>query len=94
MILTFNNAILENYSCAVDIAIGVEHHDWRKKLMKPHESPRIKQKSIRGDLGDSWPVLNRGIRNSSWDTLNRLDTVTSLHVLRCVITYLEIVQER
>ena len=66
--------------------------------MKPHESPRIKQKSIRGDLGDSWPVLNRGIRNSSWDTagsrLNRLDTVTSLHVLRCVITYLEILKER
>ena len=30
--------------------------------MKPHESPRIRKKSIRGDLGDSWPVWNRGIR--------------------------------
>ena len=28
--------------------------------MKPHESPRIKEKSIRGDSGDSWPVWNRG----------------------------------
>ena len=26
--------------------------------MKPHESPRIRKKSIRGD---SWPVWNRGI---------------------------------
>ena len=31
--------------------------------MKPHESPRIRKKSIRGDSGDSWPVWNRGIRN-------------------------------
>ena len=30
--------------------------------MKPHESPRIRKKSIRGDLGDSWPVWNRGIK--------------------------------
>ena len=30
--------------------------------MKPHKSPRIKQKSIRGDSGDSWPVWNRGNR--------------------------------
>ena len=30
-------------------------------LMKPHESPRINKKSIRGDSGDSWPVWNRGI---------------------------------
>ena len=29
--------------------------------MKPHESPRIRKKSIRGDSGDSWPVWNRGI---------------------------------
>ena len=29
--------------------------------MKPHESPRINKKSIRGDSGDSWPVWNRGI---------------------------------
>ena len=28
--------------------------------MKPHESPRIRKKSIRGDSGDSWPVWNRG----------------------------------
>ena len=32
-----------------------------KKIMKPHESPRIRKKSIRGDSGDSWPVWNRGI---------------------------------
>ena len=31
-----------------------------KKLMKPHESPRIRKISIRGDSGDSWPVWNRG----------------------------------
>ena len=30
--------------------------------MKPHESPRIRKKSIRGDSGDSWPVWNRGIK--------------------------------
>ena len=30
--------------------------------MKPHESPRIRKKSIRGDSGESWPVWNRGIR--------------------------------
>ena len=30
--------------------------------MKPHESPRINKKSIRGDSGDSWPVWNRGMR--------------------------------
>ena len=33
-----------------------------KKKMKPHESPRIRKKSIRGDSGDSWPVWNRGIK--------------------------------
>ena len=32
-------------------------------LMKPHESPRINKKSIRGNSGDSWPVWNRGIRS-------------------------------
>ena len=30
-------------------------------LMKPHESPRINKKSIRGD---SWPVWNRGIKET------------------------------
>ena len=30
--------------------------------MKPHESPRIRKKSIRGDL---WPVWNRGIKYQS-----------------------------
>ena len=30
--------------------------------MKPHESPRIRKKSIRGDSGESWPVWNRGIK--------------------------------
>ena len=34
----------------------------RKKLMKPHKSPRIRKKSNCGDSGDSWPVWNRGIR--------------------------------
>ena len=29
--------------------------------MKPHESPRINKKSIRGNSGDSWPVWNGGI---------------------------------
>ena len=26
--------------------------------MKPHDSPRIRKKSVRGDSGDSWPVWN------------------------------------
>ena len=29
--------------------------------MKPHESPQIRKKSIRGDLGNLWPVWKRGI---------------------------------
>ena len=33
--------------------------------MKPHESPRIRKKSIRGNSGDSWPVWNRGITESA-----------------------------
>ena len=37
--------------------------------MKPHESPRINKKSIRGDSGDSWPVWNRGISNNYWNIL-------------------------
>ena len=36
----------------------------KKKIMKPHESPRIRKKSIRGDSGDSWPEWNRGIKHS------------------------------
>ena len=32
--------------------------------MKPHESPRINKKSIRGDSGDSWPVWNMGIKRT------------------------------
>ena len=35
--------------------------------MKPHESARINKKSIRGDLGDSWPAWNRGISFKSTD---------------------------
>ena len=31
--------------------------------MKPHKSPRTKKKSIRGNLGDLWPVWNWGIKN-------------------------------
>ena len=42
----------------------VHHHDWRIFLMKPHESPRINKKSIRGNSGDSWPVWNRGIKGA------------------------------
>ena len=43
-------------------------------LMKPHESPRINKKSIRGDSRDSWPVWNRGIKWSLQvnDLLNNL----------------------
>ena len=41
----------------------------KKKIMKPYESPPpppdSKKKSIRGDLGDSLPVWNRGIRQIS-----------------------------
>ena len=33
-------------------------------LKKPHESPQIRKKSIRGDSGDSWPVWNRGVTKS------------------------------
>ena len=35
-------------------------------LMKPHESPQINKKSIRGDSRDSWPVWNRGITRFSF----------------------------
>ena len=42
--------------------------------MKPHESPRIRKKSIRGDSGDSWPVWNRGIRKRISATLIDGDT--------------------
>ena len=41
------------------------HQDWRKKVRKPHESPPIRKKSIRGDSGNSWPVWNRGIKEHS-----------------------------
>ena len=33
-------------------------------MMKPHESPRMRKKLIRGDSGDSWPMWNRGISSS------------------------------
>ena len=33
-----------------------------EKNNKPHESPRIKRKSIRDDSGDSCPVWNRGMK--------------------------------
>ena len=39
----------------------VAHHDWRKKNNETSRIPPNKEKSIRGDSGDSWPVLNRGI---------------------------------
>ena len=41
----------------------------KKKLMKPHESPPIRKKSIRCDSGDSWPVWNRGIIHESYDCI-------------------------
>ena len=47
--------------------------------MKPHESPRIRKKSIRGDSGDSWPVWNRGIRENP-------STISSLVFLLCLIS--------
>ena len=40
----------------------------KKEIMKPHESPRIRKKSIRGDSRDSWPVWNRGINLISKDS--------------------------
>ena len=39
--------------------------------MKPHESPRINKKSIRGDSGDSWPVWNRVIRRVPFDHVRK-----------------------
>ena len=48
-----------------------------KKIMKPHESPpppQIRKKSIRGDSGDSWPVLNRGIKRRRSQFSNYMHT--------------------
>ena len=42
--------------------------------MKPHESPRINKKSIRGNSGDSWPVWNRGIRGLTC-SLNKTERI-------------------
>ena len=56
-----NNIVTTSY---LNRDLLIEHHDWRKKIMKPHESPPplpMKRKSIRNDSGDSWPVWNRGI---------------------------------
>ena len=39
--------------------------------MKPHEFPRIRKKSIRGDSGDPWPVWNRGNRGKILDSIFR-----------------------
>ena len=50
--------------------------------MKPHESPRIRKKSIHGDSGDSWPVWNRGIRRGmkvAWSV--NLSTVGGVSLL-------------
>ena len=38
--------------------------------MRPHESPRINKKSIRGDSRDSWPVWNRGISGEGGGDFN------------------------
>ena len=45
-------------------------------LMKPHESPRINKKSIRGNSGDSWPVWNRGIKRWNHRKLSLIGKVT------------------
>ena len=39
----------------------IEHHDRRIFFNKTSQIPPNKKKLIRGDLGDSWPVWNRGI---------------------------------
>ena len=45
----------------------------RKKIMKPHESPRIRKKSICGDSGYSWLVWNRGISLLKFNPFNTFD---------------------
>ena len=62
--------------------------------MKPHESPRINKKSIRGDSRDSWPVWNRGIKWSVQVNVllrNCKQNTTSLSLLagRTVLTQVE-----
>ena len=47
-------------------------------LIKPHESPRINKKSIRGNSGNSWPVWNRGISRKSSAKLSDVSDVTLL----------------
>ena len=44
-----------------------------KKIMKPHESPRITKKSIRGDSRDSVISQREGIRIQEWDRLKGRD---------------------
>ena len=57
-------------------------------LMKPHESPRINKKSIRGDSGDSWPVWNRGITQANGDGLDAPAHLSSLTMaIRSLITH-------
>ena len=51
--------------------------------MKPHESPRIRKKSIRGDSGDSWPVWNRGITRTT-----RINIPISFHVILGALLFL------
>ena len=63
-----NEPILPNIRNDIVSESGM--NDWRKKIMKPHESPRIRKKSIRGDSGDSWPVWNRGISRVGKQTKN------------------------
>ena len=47
--------------------------------MKPHESPRINKKSIRGNSGDSWPVWNRGISEHMRDIKNQAEKPIMRH---------------
>ena len=51
--------------------------------MKPHESPRIRKKSIRGDSGDSWPVWNRGIMVTCWERADLLALVCEVSLSVC-----------
>ena len=55
--------------------------------MKPHESPRINKKSIRGNSSDSWPVRNRGISPRS--LLPLFHTRPESHELSRIDKYLD-----
>ena len=62
----------------------------KKKIMKPHESPRIRKKSIRGDSGDSWPVWNRGIRWESTRASSYTRAIFMFVESGCISTNIEL----